>query len=147
MEAIMGDTTPSANGGNFLFSWPFAAPQNLTQPINPGWTFGNVIVNETNSRAPNIEQAIVAKESYGRQIGLLLEAVSLLVKDREEQKAFNDLLKLHRDVEAIKREASLRRLDQIEHDLEVLKKYDQDAYRKKMRALRKLLSHVHWSET
>lgn len=143
----MSDTTPGANGGNFLFAWPFAAPQNLTQPINPGWTFGNVIVNETNSRAPNIEQAIVAKESYGRQIGLLLDAVYLLAKDREDEKAFNDVVKLHKDVETIKREAALRRLDQIERDLEMLKKYDQHAYRKKMRALRKLLSEVQGSET
>ena len=46
--------------------WPFpslfgpAAPQNLNQPINPGWSFGNFIVNEQNSTAPDSERDIVA---------------------------------------------------------------------------------------
>lgn len=37
------------------FSNPFGsfAPSSLTQPINPGWSFGNVIsVTEQNSSAP-----------------------------------------------------------------------------------------------
>ncbi len=46
------------------------APQLLNQPILPGSTFGNVItVTETNSSSPEMERDIVAKESYGRQLG------------------------------------------------------------------------------
>lgn len=134
----MSDTT-SANGGNWLFPFFSLGPQRLTQPINPGWTFGNLIVNETNSRAPDIEQAIVAEESYGRQIGVLLEAVHLLVKDLKGHKAYSDIVKLHEKVATIKRELSLRRLDRLEYDLDVLRKYDKVAYQKKMRALLTIL--------
>src|SRR5688572_2432578 len=55
------------------FPWVWLAPSQLSQPINQGWSFGNVIVNESNSSAPSTELAIVAEESYGRQIGKLLE--------------------------------------------------------------------------
>jgi hypothetical protein len=55
--------------------WAWVAPQQLSQPINPGWSFGNIIVNDHNSSAPSTEQAIIAEESYGRQIGKLPDAV------------------------------------------------------------------------
>ncbi len=47
---------------------PFAG---FSQPILPGWSFGNVTVNEANSNAPDNEQRIVAEKSYGQQIGIL----------------------------------------------------------------------------
>src|SRR4029078_5177400 len=34
------------------FPWAWLVPSRLSQPINPGWSFGNVIVNERNSSAP-----------------------------------------------------------------------------------------------
>ena len=55
--------------------WISLAPQELSQSINPGWILGSVVVNQRNSSAPATEQAILAEESYGRQIGKLLEAV------------------------------------------------------------------------
>ena len=73
------------------------APQKLWQSINSGWSFGNIIVNENNSSAPQTEQAIVAQESYGRQIGKLLDAVDTLARrqpdwsDTEPLKAAIDL--------------------------------------------------------
>ena len=73
------------------------APQKLWQSINGGWSFGNIIVNENNSSAPQTEQAIVAQESYGRQIGKLLDAVDTLARrqpdwsDTEPLKAAIDL--------------------------------------------------------
>ena len=41
-------------------------PDNLAQPILPGWTFN---INSGNSTAPQTEVDVVAKHSYGRQIG------------------------------------------------------------------------------
>ena len=56
------------------------APQVLTQPILPGWTVGNVYnVTENNSTAPQTEQEIVSRHSYGRQLGRMSDALSVLV--------------------------------------------------------------------
>jgi hypothetical protein len=83
------------------FPWASLAPQELSQPINPGWTFGNVVVNERNSSAPETELAILAEESYGRQIGKLLEAVYELIKEKPgaNNPAFQDITALRDKVE------------------------------------------------
>src|SRR5918993_3209381 len=74
----MTDTSSSARAtelwARLCFPWAWLAPSQLSQPINPGWSFGNLIVNESNSSAPSTELAIVAEESYGRQMGKLLDA-------------------------------------------------------------------------
>jgi hypothetical protein len=52
---------------------PSLAPQVLTQPILPGWLAGNNInVTEENSSSPETEREIVAKYSYGRQLGRVI---------------------------------------------------------------------------
>ena len=58
--------------------WPPAAPQSLVQPINPGWSLINVTYN--NSSAPAIERDVLQQHSYGRQIGRLMDALSVLVR-------------------------------------------------------------------
>src|SRR5512145_2677242 len=87
-ESIMDRSAQQTDAPSPLWSWwplwggwpwrsfaqpvaaPSVAPDSLTQPILPGWTFGNVItVTERNSSAPETERAIVAEESYGRQLG------------------------------------------------------------------------------
>jgi hypothetical protein len=122
------------------FPWASGlAPSDLTQPINPGWTFGNVVVNEHNSTAPQTEQAIVAEVSYGRQIGKLLDAVYALSKAQPDAKtnpAFKDIAALHAKVERIKVEAAKRRIDQFRRDLELLKTTDKTAYDEAVAALR-----------
>ena len=56
------------------------APQVLTQPILPGWLFANSInVTEENSASPGTEQAIVAKYSYGRQLGRIVDVLGELI--------------------------------------------------------------------
>jgi hypothetical protein len=123
------------------FPWASLAPQELSQPINPGWTFGNVVVNERNSSAPETELAIVAEESYGRQIGKLLEAVYELIKEKpgDNNPAFQDITALRDKVERLKREAATTRIDQLRRDLELLKASDKGAFEKKIEALRALL--------
>lgn len=55
------------------------APERLWQSINPGWSFGNVYINEKNSSAPEVEYAIAQEHSYGRQIGHIQEALVALL--------------------------------------------------------------------
>ena len=66
--------------------WPFgpwfdlAAPQRLTQSILPDWALQRVEVNFAGNAA--IEQEVVAKvASYGKQLGVITEAVLALAGD------------------------------------------------------------------
>lgn len=133
---------------NMWRPWTMAAlaPQELWQSINSGWSFGNVTINEQNSSAPQTEQAILAHESYGRQIGKLLDAVNELVKaqpDREENEAYLEVAGLKARIDRLKREAAVKRIDQLRRDLELLQASDhpedQAIYRKNIQALRSLV--------
>ena len=117
------------------FAAPSAAPDSLTQPILPGWTFGNVItVTERNSSAPETERAIVAEESYGRQLGHVIEALVVLIAERpaeaQSPKALSDLLELHARIREIKVGIAANRLERIEADLARLKVERPDDYRR-----------------
>jgi len=132
---VTAPTNPLSNSFPF---WPLS----FNQPILPGWTFGNIVVNENNSSAPATELAIVAEESYGRQIGKLVDAVVELIKqhgDRRPSMAFTDLLDLRKKVEEIKTQAAKASLQQIARDLQRLKDEDPPAYDKEVAALRLLL--------
>jgi hypothetical protein len=114
---------------------PTAAPESLSQPILPGWAFGNVItVTERNSSAPETEQAIVAEESYGRQLGHVIEALVVLIGERpgeaQSPKALSDLLELHARIRGIKAGLAADRLQRIEADLARLKTERPEDYRR-----------------
>lgn len=113
---------------------PALAPQSLTQPIQPGWTFGNVIVNEGNSGSPDTERDIVSEESYGRQLGRITDAVAALIEERPRglprPKAFDDLLALRDRIEKIKSRSAASRLARIESDLVKLKAERPEDYRR-----------------
>ena len=100
------------------------APESLTQPILPNPQFG-WIINNQNSAAPNTEEQILAKYSYGRQIGRLLDAVSVLVAERPHgscpDEAFKELAEIKKEVDAIKQRGSKRRVETLRDDLERLK--------------------------
>ncbi|GAB2879212.1 hypothetical protein GCM10027046_03860 [Uliginosibacterium flavum] len=103
-----------------LFDW---VPQNLTQPINPGWSFGNVIVNRMNSSAPDVEQQVVSQHSYGRQIGQLMNAVEVLVKAQpgaEEKPEFAEFLSLAAKIRNIKKNDLDQRIKRLQNELDVL---------------------------
>jgi hypothetical protein len=106
------------------------APQSLYQPL----TFGNIIVNEKNSRSPETERDILAEQSYGRQLGRLMDAVALLIDERPEDlprpKAFDELQALRAEIEAIKQRSAASRLDRLESDLARLKIERPDEYRR-----------------
>ena len=123
-------------------SFPSLAPQQLTQPIGSGWIFANsVSVTEQNSSAPDTERRVVAEESYGRQIGRLMDAVCELIKERggADRPAFTDLEEIRARVDAIKLKAAAERLDSLRHDLETLKLHDPPAYDRQIAALKQML--------
>ena len=131
--------------------WPFwfpdrAAPSasdDFVQPINPGWTFGNLIVNDQNSSAPDTERDIISVESYGRQLGRVIDALAELIKERPksapQKLALNELVALRDKIEKIKSKSAERRLDRITADLAELRKSDKSEYRRVVQKLRKAL--------
>ena len=143
-EASTPDGGGPADLWRLWFPWASSfAQQKLSQPINPGWTFGNVIINDQNSSAPQTEQTILAEESYGRQIGKLLDAVYQLIQERpgggDTNKAFRDVTALRAKVERLKCEAAATRIDQLRRDLELLRASDRKAFDEQVRVLGTLL--------
>lgn len=122
--------------------WSWLAPIDLSQPINPGWAFGNIIINENNSSAPGTEQAILAQESYGRQIGKLLDAVYALTKDRPDRndESFRDIADLKKKVDEIKSAAATARIEQFMRDLQLLKSTNAAEFKKRISDVRALLA-------
>jgi hypothetical protein len=124
------------------------APRDLEQPINSGWSFGNLIINDHNSSAPETERAILAEVSYGRQIGRLLDAVSELIKAQpdggRDNPAFRDLMALEDNVGQLKRATAMRRIDQLRRDFALLSNSREAsgkaAYAESLDALRALLA-------
>lgn len=113
----------------------FLAPQTLTQPILPGWAFGNVInVTESNSSSPETEYQILAEESYGRQIGHLMDAVMALINERPKKKPLPKELQAfvekHDKIEKIKSRADMVRIKRAESELERLREKLPDEYRR-----------------
>jgi len=121
-----------------------AAPQNLLQPILPGWVFGSVTnITEQNSSAPDTEREIVAAHSYGRQLGRVMDALALLVSDlpkaKQDQEAFEEFAKIRREIDDIKANAAARRLNRIAADLATLKETKSDEYERLAALLREVL--------
>lgn len=123
------------------WGWPNLAPQQLTQPINPGWSFGNVVVNNTNSSAPDVEEAVVSHHSYGRQIGRITDALLALADALGQPRLEADprmkaLRALHAEVEAIKRATGTQRLQRLREELQELKACDPAAWKQLAALLR-----------
>jgi hypothetical protein len=120
----------------------FAAPQNLVQPILPGWVFGNVTnITEQNSSAPDTEREIVANQSYGRQLGHVMDALAVLIAQspKQDDPAFADFAKMRREIDDIKTRAAVRRLDRVAADLATLKQGKPEDYERVATALRDAL--------
>ncbi len=115
-------------------------PDNLVQPILPGWTFN---INSSNSTAPQTEVDVVAKHSYGRQIGRMSDALELLIAERHgktpKDKRFSDFLTMKHEIDNVKRDAAATRIEQIARDLALLKAQDEKQYVRLRDALREAL--------
>ena len=121
----------------------FAAPRNFAQPILPGW-FGIVTnITEQNSSAPDTEREIVAAQSYGRQLGRVLDALAVVIadlpKEQQDAPAFEEFAKLRREIDDIKAQAAARHLDRIAADLATLKATKPEEYERLAATLRKAL--------
>lgn len=145
----MPDTASPDLFDSVLRNWTSMAlaPQRLMQSFNNGWSFANLTINSKNSSAPDTEQAIVAVESYGRQIGKLLDAVALLADrqpDAASQDAFKQVAALKGRIEKVKHDMAIGRIDQLRGDLELLRasgaKEDRAKYATTVAALRQLLA-------
>jgi hypothetical protein len=109
----------------------YAAPRHLDQSILP-WTFAGIVVNETNSSAPAVEGAIVAKESYGRQLGRISDAleaiISRLPDEEKASKPVADFLKMKSKIDHIKAESDRVNAERIVEDLLRLKERDRASF-------------------
>ena len=109
--------------------WPNLAPEKLEQPILP-ITFSTTI-NEANSSAPDTERRILAQDSYGRQIGRLMDVVALLIEREAKEdpalakdKCVSDLMELKTRIDQEKTEARRTRQDRLVEDLLDLRRKD-----------------------
>jgi hypothetical protein len=120
----------------------FAAPQNLVQPIQSGWVFGSVTnITEQNSSAPETEREIVANQSYGRQLGHVMDALAVLIADspRKDDQAFKEFTMMREEIDAIKTRAAVRRIERIVADLKTLKDKKSEDHDRLVAALREAL--------
>ena len=125
---------------NFWRPWFGSAPSALVQPILPGWTLN---LNSNNSSAPQTEVNVVAKQSYGRQIGRISDALRALILERHpnppETGPFAQFISMWEEIEQIKGESAKGRLEQIVSDLALLKDKDLPEYKRLREALRRAL--------
>ena len=116
-----------------LFDWRLPFGQLGSFAPNAGWTFGNLVINTTNSRAPEVEQAIVGKLSYGLQLGKVIEAVEVLcasLKTGRSDPRITAFEALANEVREIKQSLADDRLSQLKRELEDLRTQDPTAWRK-----------------
>ena len=111
-------------------TWPAMAPDYLNQPILPGWSF--LTVNENNSSDPATEQRVLAGNSYGRQIGRMMDVLEELLKadpKLAESDAGIEFEKLRKAVQVAKGDAKADRLKKLMSDLRALKQTDPQAFK------------------
>jgi hypothetical protein len=109
-------------------SWLQLAPSNLVQPVLSGWTFN---INSQNSSAPQTEASVIARHSYGRQLGRLADVVRALVDDASpipKKDAIADFLSMCKEIDEVKTDAAEKRLNRIADDLALLKDKDPKSY-------------------
>jgi hypothetical protein len=134
----IGMTNSSSNPAMASALFPFSLFPGLFQPINPGWTFGNLTISEQNSSAPDTERDVIAVESYGRQLGHVIDALTVLVKnqpDWQSNGAIKEFMDMRDRIERIKTQAAARRLDRIAEDLGELAESDRAEDKRDFRRL------------
>ena len=136
------NAAPSAtwNVMDFWRPWLPTSPGSFVQPILPGWTLN---LNSNNSTAPQTEVDVVAKHSYGRQIGRISDALRalLLEQHRNLPKAgpIAEFVSMWEEVEQVKTDSATARLEQIGSDLALLKEKNPAEYLRLRDALREVL--------
>lgn len=133
----------ASDPAEWIRSWQLlwrGAPEALVQPILPGWTFN---INSNNSSSPQTEVDVLAKHSYGRQIGRISDALAALIVeehgDKPTDKRFTDFLKMKREIDQVKEGAAAARVEQIRKDLELLRSKNTAEYERLRSALSEAL--------
>jgi len=117
-------------------------PEQLSQPILPGWNFGNMyFVSEENSRDPGMERQILAENSYGRQLGRIMDALTVLVNQQSEAARAADgplkeFLDLAEEIREIKERARTRRVDNLRSSLASLRQQCPQEFKQLMEEFR-----------
>ena len=126
-------------------------PKVLTQPINPGWIFGDVSITNQNSGDPEAERRILGAVSYGRQLGRIMDTVAVLVArvdqsalTPDEQRMFDEFREVEAKINELKAEAASRWLSEegmteLADKLEKLKTTDRETYERLTGILRSAL--------
>lgn len=134
---------PSGDPAEWIRSWQLlwrGAPETLVQPILPGWTFN---INSNNSSSPQTEADVLARHSYGRQLGRISDALAALIVaqhgDKPADKRFADFLKMKREIDEVKENAAAARVEQIRKDLELLRAKNPPEYERLRSALSEAL--------
>jgi hypothetical protein len=132
-----------ADPADWVRTWQSAfrfAPESLTQSILPGWTFN---INSNNSSSPQTEADVLARHSYGRQLGRISDALAGLIAERDADspadKRYAEFLEMKGEIDKVKREAAHSRVEQIKSDLTVLKSTQPAEYKRIKEALRRAL--------
>jgi hypothetical protein len=116
------------------------APENLTQPILPGWA---ITINGINSSAPQTEVEVLQHHSYGRQLGRMADALQALIEERGEDASsdqrFKEFIEMKQEIDDIKLDAAAARIDRVRTDLAALKAARPAEYRRLRDALRRVL--------
>lgn len=74
------------SNGFWPFAWPNFAPTSLNQPILPDWSLQHITVNYQGN--PAIEKDVAANvASYGKQLGVITEAVLALADGASKEAA------------------------------------------------------------
>ena len=109
--------------------WLQLPPGAFVQPILPGWSLN---INSNNSTAPETEVDIVAKHSYGRQIGRISDALRVLILDAHpkppETGPLGKFMTMWDEIEKVKLDGAAARLERIAPDLALLKDKDHVEY-------------------
>lgn len=130
--------------------WLGLAPQNLFQPINAGVTLGGVInITEHNSSAPDTEREVLDHHSYGRQLGRIMDALSVVLDkglpdkknlSADEFRRVERFFELARNIDEIKSREALKRVRRIAGDLAFLKERYPAEYAQAQAALTRIVA-------
>jgi hypothetical protein len=116
------------------------APENLIQPILPGWA---ITINGINSSAPQTEVEVLQHHSYGRQLGRIADALQALIEERGEDASsdqrFKEFITMKREIDDIKLDAAATRIDRVRADLAALQAARPAEYHRLRDELRRVL--------
>ena len=142
----MSPDTPAIPWPWSTLLWPiqfaaalFAAPAHLQQSILP-WTFTGLVVNESNSSNPSAERAIVSKESYGKQLGRISDALDSLIRQTNVKRddAINAFLDIKARIDDIKHSTETTRFEAVLGDLRKPRHNDKDLFDECLRRVAEL---------